>query len=231
MTGIPFQDGKVVFRDGLVGSGEECCCEPPCPCTGCTLDTPADAAADGFGDATWDGQPVANTFPTCTDNNYCESFVEDDEAGTIARTKTCLSGSPVGSDRRRFAEEPADLIDEIPWNDGYPQAFSLPSSCPVGWVLVSAECESLGLETSFGFLPHGNYKWEWRLYQYDCESQSLVDITEEAVANADALKGEYWTGGISVVDGVASDILGEERCQPPEFCAFDLTLYCENEFP
>jgi hypothetical protein len=32
MTTITTQDGKIVFRDGRVGTGQECCCETETPC-------------------------------------------------------------------------------------------------------------------------------------------------------------------------------------------------------
>lgn len=35
MTLITFQDGKAVFRNGKVGSEQECCCQQPCLCTDC----------------------------------------------------------------------------------------------------------------------------------------------------------------------------------------------------
>jgi hypothetical protein len=35
MTTIAFEDGKPVFRDGKVGTGQECCCGSECDCEGC----------------------------------------------------------------------------------------------------------------------------------------------------------------------------------------------------
>ena len=38
MTLITFQDGKPVFRDGKVGTEQECCCQQGCPCSLCDED-------------------------------------------------------------------------------------------------------------------------------------------------------------------------------------------------
>ena len=37
MTQITFQDGKILMRDGKVGTGQGCCCnQTPCTCGNCS---------------------------------------------------------------------------------------------------------------------------------------------------------------------------------------------------
>jgi hypothetical protein len=77
MTLITLQDGKVVLRDGKVGTEQACCCEPPCECSrysGSRLVHP-DCEIDYI------SFDVEFVFPTCTGNIVQGTVVLTDTDG------------------------------------------------------------------------------------------------------------------------------------------------------
>lgn len=77
MTLITVQDGKVVLRDGKVGTEQACCCELPCSCLQYSNEVLVDPAC-GIDYIAFD---VELFFPECTNNVLQDTVVLSDTAG------------------------------------------------------------------------------------------------------------------------------------------------------
>ena len=86
MTLITFDSGKVVMRDGKVGTEQECCCDDePCVCPPCSDEFSFSVA--------WAGLTATTT--TCFDGGYSGAAFEFNDDGLIAInvSATCEDGN------------------------------------------------------------------------------------------------------------------------------------------
>lgn len=180
-----------------------CCCTPPslCPvCVGktCEIDWPADGSAiDGVGyNKKGNGVYYSKTMPNIEYHPQAPAFLG--YAGS-SKSQSIWRLGTVGS-----AQIPAPEVPGFTWKQGYPSDLEncaywvLDSSRTVGY---GADCctqflrdpitGELGGCDSRGALLGDKGKFRWRLMLLDCNTEELIDITDDAITKTGIFEGTY----------------------------------------
>lgn len=179
-----------------------CCCDPPkCPvCVGknCEIDWPADGSAiDGVGyNKKGSGAYYSKTRPGIEFHPNLPAFLGYPGS---SQSQSIWKVGTVGS-----AQIPAPNVPEFTWNEGYPADLQ---NCAY-WVLDSSNAIGYGEDccTSIAIDPFtgqavgcdnrgalGAYKgqFRWRLVLLDCTTETLTDITNEAITKIGVFEGTF----------------------------------------
>ena len=174
MTQITSQDGKIVFRDGKVGTQQACCCkkcsgpcdpEIPCP-TGCTCweDECVDCSCIDWDTSGWQS---ANEFG-------CTRYIR------TGLGQGC--GSDLSQTQRLFPKcnNVNQIFFGVTWKAGYPAAFGTKL-----WAVVLDFSQACCFTT-----PCAGWV-RVRVLVFDCETSAVTDETSASLNGAT----ERTTGG------------------------------------